>query len=143
MVAHELGFTEKSFTGEGDYQAAFMALLWYEEYGDTWLSIKDALEFAIEAGWTKEGDTVPEKWRKVANKLHSLQMVSLPGGYHFERNSDEIKRTQWRVVKESQAASGLSNAGGQIDEVVENIVCHFLVFVQKVYDTVVCRGRGV
>jgi len=83
-------------------QAADMARRWYEGKGDAWIYVKDAAEagYALEAGYVKESDTVPEKIQKIAARLSRLRDRDLPGGFRFVKNIDEKRGSQWRVVKD-------------------------------------------
>jgi hypothetical protein len=82
-------------------QAAAMARPWHEKYGSAWIFVKDAFDFAQEAGYVKEGDTPQAKIQAIAGKLRWLRRVKLPGGYYFERNDDQSRGSQWRVVKDA------------------------------------------
>jgi len=89
-------------------QASDMAKAWYEAIGedqkqimDKWMQVKDILSFMVRAGYIKEDDTHSSKLQNAANKLKALRMVKLPGGYRFERNEDDNRRSIWRVVKDA------------------------------------------
>jgi len=82
-------------------QAADMARPWYEQHQSNWIFVKDTFNYALEAGYVKEGDSVQEKIQKIAARLARLRMTRLPGGYHFERNDDESRGSQWRVVRDA------------------------------------------
>jgi hypothetical protein len=82
-------------------QAAYMARLWHEKYANMWVFVKDTFDFAIEAGYVKEKDTPQEKIQTIANKLKKLYRVKLPGGYQFEKNADQSRGSEWRVVQDA------------------------------------------
>jgi hypothetical protein len=82
-------------------QAADMARPWYEAHQSNWIFVKDTFAYALEAGYVKDGDSVQEKIQKIAARLARLRMTRLPGGYHFERNDDESRGSQWRVVRDA------------------------------------------
>jgi len=79
-------------------QAADMARPWYEKHGSAWVFVKDTFDFAFAAGYVKEGDTSQAKLQAIAGRLKKLRLVKLPGGYYFERNDDQSRGSQWRVV---------------------------------------------
>lgn len=82
-------------------QAAGMARPWYEKYGSEWIFVKDTFDFALTAGYIKETDTTQAKIQAIARKLNKLRRVKLPGGYYFERNDDQSRGSQWRVVQDA------------------------------------------
>ena len=82
-------------------QAADMARPWYEKYKSAWVFVKDTLSFALDAGYVKENDTTQAKIQAVAAKMNKLRRVKLPGGYQFERNDDQSRGSQWRVVQDA------------------------------------------
>ena len=91
---------EKKETGLKLEQAADMARYFYERHGSNWIFVKDTLAYALEAGYVKEGDSVWEKKQNITALLMRMRMVPLPGGYRFERNDDDRRGSQWRVVRD-------------------------------------------
>ena len=86
-------------------QAADMARPWFEKHGSAWLLVKDAVEFAVTAGYVKEDDKTQTKTQTTASALRKLRMVKLPGGYRFEKDDDFNRGSLWRVVKDAGSVS--------------------------------------
>jgi len=80
-------------------QAADLAKLWHDKYANCWVFVKETFDVALEAAYVKENDSLASKLQTMANVLKKLRMVDLPGGFRFEKNPDQSRGSEWRVVQ--------------------------------------------
>jgi len=85
--------------------AADMAEAWFSAYKDNWKQLKEILALAVKAGYAKDGESESAQIQNVSRKLMALRMVKLPGGYCFEKDETDRRRSMWRVVKNAGSNS--------------------------------------